>query len=285
MTVEDHFPVISVVLPTYKEPVAVLKNAIDSILNQTFKSLELIVILDNPQNNASINLLKEYAVTDSRFVYIINETNLGITESLNKGINRARGAFIARQDADDFSRPDRFERQYAYLLANPEVGVLGTLLLFIDNESDFKFEMKYQAVVGKEINRVCPVGAGSVLIRKEIFLKHGSYKERLAEDYDLWMRWYSQGVVLHNLQEILYDYYAPYSIRIKRIKPYLINTIKLKWKNHKKMHFTFMDYAYLLAQMLCALLPAVAIHKLFYFLYGMNKNEAGKQAVLQLKNT
>ena len=273
MTVEDNSPIISVVMPVYKEPVSLLKRSTDSILNQTFKNLELIVVLDDPKNSEAIQLLKEYAATEPRFLYLIHESNKGISVAVNNGIKLARGKFIARQDADDVSHLNRLECQYNYMVANPKVDVLGTALMFIDSESDLRFEMKYKPVVGGEINRICPVGAGSVLIKKEAFFQNGFYGEGLtaAEDYDLWMRWYSKGIVFHNLQDVLYDYYAPNSIRIKRIKPYLIKTIKCKLNNNKNLNFRLKDFFYLFAQMLCALLPGFIIHKLFYFLYGMNQ--------------
>ncbi len=114
---------ISVVMPVYNTAVPFLKEAVDSILNQTFGDFEFIIIDDGSTNDA-----KEYldGLTDPRIRIIRNETNIGITKSLNIGIRAAQGKYIARMDSDDVSFPERFEKQYAFMEAHPDVIVCGT---------------------------------------------------------------------------------------------------------------------------------------------------------------
>ena len=102
-----------------------LRPAVESILNQSYPDFEFIVIDDGSADN-SRNILAEYAVQDSRLRIIPNETNLGLTRSLNKAIGLAHGRYLGRQDADDISLPQRLERQVAFLNAHPEVGLVGT---------------------------------------------------------------------------------------------------------------------------------------------------------------
>ena len=98
---------ISVVMPTYNTEVSILKEAVDSILNQTFGDFEFIIIDDGSTNN-SVEYLK--SLQDQRVKIIRNDTNIGITKSLNIGLRAAKGKYIARMDSDDIAFPDRFEK-------------------------------------------------------------------------------------------------------------------------------------------------------------------------------
>ena len=115
-------PRVSVILPAYNAE-AYLKEAIDSILNQTFPDFQLIVINDCSTDGTE-EIIRQYA--DPRLVPVKNEKNLGIAATLNRGLSLAQGDYIARMDADDISLPHRLERQVAYLDAHPDIAVLGT---------------------------------------------------------------------------------------------------------------------------------------------------------------
>jgi len=261
-------PTISVLLPIYKESITDIKRAVDSILNQTFRNLELIIILDDPQNFDAIQLIKNYATVDSRILYNIHEKNMGIALGLNEGVRLSQGEFIARQDADDFSHKNRLELQYNYLINNPEVHVVGTALMYIDVESEIKFEVKHKQIVGAEIKRASPVAHPTLLIRKDTFFNFGFYKVGLViEDYNLWIHWYSKGVIFHNLPIVLYDYYNPFSIKSQKIKLYLIHTIRCKWNNRKLLNFKFMDLQYFLFEYLVCLLPSFVLIRLVMIFY------------------
>ena len=98
---------ISVVMSVYNEPVDWIRQSIDSILNQTFRYFEFIIINDNPEGISQKKMLKDFAAKDNRIKIIENEENKGLTKSLNIGISKATGKYIARMDADDISMPDR----------------------------------------------------------------------------------------------------------------------------------------------------------------------------------
>ena len=95
----------------YSEEEEWIRESIDSILNQTFSDFEFIIINDNPNRDKNNSLLTEYTRIDNRIIIITNEENIGLTKSLNKGLEIARGKYIARMDADDISLPTRFEKQ------------------------------------------------------------------------------------------------------------------------------------------------------------------------------
>lgn len=114
---------ISVVMSVFNTPVSYLKEAVDSILNQTFKDFEFIIIDDG-----STGSCREYldSLGDPRILVIHNEKNLGITKSLNIGLRTAKGKYIARMDDDDISLPFRFEKQFAFMENNPDIIVCGS---------------------------------------------------------------------------------------------------------------------------------------------------------------
>jgi len=104
-------PLISVLMPVYKEPENYLKQSIESVLNQTYVDFEFIIILDNPENQKLEDLILEYRNKDSRIIFHKNNKNLGIAKTLNKGLQIAKGKYIARLDADDIAYPERLEKQ------------------------------------------------------------------------------------------------------------------------------------------------------------------------------
>jgi len=116
----------------YKEPEGWMRTAIDSILEQTVTDFEFIIINDNPNCEDNFRLLQEYSYKDSRIRIIQNVENLGLTKSLNIGLQEARGEFIARMDADDFAFSERFEVQLKYLQQHPDYIACSALAYFWD---------------------------------------------------------------------------------------------------------------------------------------------------------
>ncbi len=121
-------PTISVVMPVYNGA-KYLKEAIESVLNQSFKDFELILINDG-STDSSESIIKSF--DEPRIVYLNNGGNLGLSKSFNKGIIAAKGTYIARMDADDVSLPNRFEIQLDYLDTHPNIGVIGTNIILIN---------------------------------------------------------------------------------------------------------------------------------------------------------
>ena len=129
---------ISVLMPTYNVE-KFIGAAVESILTQTWTNFELIIV-DDCSTDHTYNILKEYAAKDSRIQLYKNEINSKICKTLNKALCHAKGEFIVRMDGDDVSLPDRFERLYQFLVDNPQVDLVGSNVITIDEE-------------GKEIGR------------------------------------------------------------------------------------------------------------------------------------
>lgn len=261
--------VISVVMSAYNEKVPILKRSIESILNQTFKDFEFIIIVDNPDNHEAIQLIRKYSLDDSRIRFYINKKNCGQSFSLNTGIRLAEGGYIARQDADDESLPQRLDKQYKKIISNQLIDVVGTAVSYIYGNEDSIFIRYYKESVDREIKRYCPVAHPTLLIKKELFEKFGYYDETgtltPTEDYELWCRWYLCKVQFYNLKEPLYKYYQGHcTLKSNKTKKQLLNTIKIKWRYASRFGFTFLDYIYMICETIVLLLPSKLIIKYFY---------------------
>ena len=126
---------VSVILSAYNEEERWFREAVESIINQSYENFEFILILDNPNNTLLEEIINEYCNKDNRIVYIKNEKNLGLVKSLNKGLEYAKGKYIARMDADDIANVDRLKKQYEFMEANKDIDLIGTSVDFIDENN------------------------------------------------------------------------------------------------------------------------------------------------------
>jgi glycosyltransferase involved in cell wall biosynthesis len=211
-------PVISVVMSVYNGQ-KYLCESIDSILNQTYKNFGFIIINDGSEDN-SLDILLGYQTRDNR-VLIVNQNNIGLTRSLNRGIKVAASEYIARQDADDISLPTRLEKQLNYMENHPQVSVIGCLGDFFNADGVLRTTKvpKYsQDGIKRHLASKNLFMHGSAMIRKSCLAKVGLYREffRHSQDYDLWLR-LSQYFDIAILPEHLYQYrVTPQAISVSR---------------------------------------------------------------------
>lgn len=180
-------PIISVVMPAYNAE-HYIAEAIDSILNQTYSDFELIIVNDGSQDKTEEIVL---SYSDDRIKYLKNETNLGICKTLNKGINVAKGRYIARMDSDDISLPSRLGTQFIFMERHPNIVVAGSdIIIFGDGISPHLGAMLHnpqECKAGLLFNSC--FAHPSVIIRKEVLEKeHLIYKDEYKglEDFELW---------------------------------------------------------------------------------------------------
>ncbi len=200
-------PKVTVVTPVYNGEKH-LRDAIESILNQTFRDFEFIII-DGGSTDVTPAILAHYQQNDERLrVYI--QKNEGVTDSRNRGCHLARGKYIAMMDADDVSLPQRLARQVEYLDAHPDIGVLGTWTQWIDENS--KPLANWQSptapgVIGWHLILWDCLAQSSVMMRRDIVQQVGFYDAEAlhSEDYDLWAR-ASLVTLVANLPETLVRY-------------------------------------------------------------------------------
>lgn len=202
---------IAVVMGTYNERIADLRMAIESILNQTYKEIEFIIILDNPNNHEHEELIRKYQLQDSRIRFYINEKNIGLALSLNRAINLTRCEVIARMDADDISLPERLEKEYIYLIEHPEYRMVSVNKEVIDaNNKTKSFGEKLPTdfeVIKKAMNYVNVVlHPGAMFYRHDILELKGYRNFPTSQDYDLWLRYILSGKKFGFLDECLIRY-------------------------------------------------------------------------------
>lgn len=201
---------VSIIMSTYKEEEIFLRQSIESILNQTYKDFEYIIILDNPNNKLHMKIINDYADKDKRIKFYINEQNMGLTASLNRGLSLAKGKYICRMDADDISINNRLGLQKEYL-ENNGFDLIGGISQMIDEDGKVIYSIKK---VPTDLNKIKKSLKYNQVIshptwfgKKEVFDKLNGYRNMpLCEDYDFTLRAVLQGYKISNIDEVVLKY-------------------------------------------------------------------------------
>lgn len=253
-------PKISIIIPCYNAE-TYLVDAINSILNQTYKNLEIICIDDGSTDNTS-EILKSFLQVDERIKVYKNEKNLKLIQTLNKGIDIASGEYIARMDADDIAYPEKFEKQIRYLIDN-NLQLCGTYTYFLFSNNNRK-KHKTRAIHNNSIKLTSlfdsPLIHPTVLGESFVFKQNkyiDSPKNYLIEDFELWQRMLNQNIRIGVLPEFLFEY---------RINPAGVSQsqMKLQKMNHlqlisKKLN----DSRYEVKHKSIQLISGIVIDKIF----------------------
>lgn len=201
-------PLISVLLTAYKEPVYLFLESLNSILTQTYINLEIIVIIDNPQDVLLEDYAQKKALFDKRIKIIKNTQNLGLSRSLNRAIKVATGRFVCRMDADDIALSTRIEDQLNYLNAN-NLDLVGAYVDIIDHDGNYLYTVNNVPVKSEQVKNALrwnnvvphPTWFGT----KDIFSQF--YRElSLCEDYDFLLRAISNKFSIGNLPKVVLKY-------------------------------------------------------------------------------
>lgn len=203
----DNHPILSVLMPVFNSEQFVAE-AIDSILNQTFKDFEFL-ILDDASTDKSFEIIKDFENKDSHIKVYQNEKNLGVVESRNKLIELSQGKYIAWIDSDDIALPNRFEKQIKFLEEHPEIGLVGAYPVIIDENSKKTGKWWFETDPQKlkiELFFHSPFLSSSIVIRKSA-LPQNYYDSRfpVAEDFDLYSK-ISENSEIANIHETLVKY-------------------------------------------------------------------------------
>ncbi|MSO55883.1 MAG: glycosyltransferase [Acidobacteria bacterium] len=201
-------PRISVVLAVYNGE-RHLEDSLGSILNQSVADFEFIIV-DDGSTDGTPEILSALSRADPRAM-VVRQENRGLAASLNRGIELARGAYVARQDADDISLTDRFERQAAYLDTHPSIAAVGSSADVIDRSGAVVGALTTargaQAVRRGLLTLRKALVHGSMMMRRDALQAVGGYREafRVCQDYDLWLR-LSSRFEIDNLPDVLYQW-------------------------------------------------------------------------------
>ena len=227
---------VSVVMSVYNAE-NYIKDAISSVLNQSYKDFEFIIINDGSIDNSK-NIIESF--NDGRIV-LYNQENKGLSKALNFGINKAKGLFIARMDADDICHANRIEEQLNFFKTNHDYIAIGSNATLIDKDGNFLYETSV-AIDWQEIKYNLPnvpFYHSSTMFKKEAFLKSGGYPENVPhfiEDKILWMRMAQYGKY-SNIERPLIKYrIVPTSITNEKSANPFINDICEKVYNGEPLN-------------------------------------------------
>ncbi len=250
-----------------------LKESIDSVLSQTFKSWELIMCDDGSTDN-TYNIAKEYQEKyPDKIILLKNDKNLGLNETLNNCLKKAKGKYIARQDGDDVSVEDRLEKEYIFLEEHPEYALVSSSMIHFDETGEWgqsnskPIPKKDDFVIGP------PFAHAPVMIRKAVLEEVQGYTvdEKLlrVEDYHLWFKIYARGYIGYNLSEPLYkmrDNKEAYKRRNWNARK---NEIRVRYIGYKMLNIPFYKYIYCLRPFFIYLMP----EKLYNILHKKKLNK------------
>jgi glycosyltransferase EpsE len=236
-------PLVSVALGTYNGS-KWIQRAVDSMLNQTYKNLE-VIICDDASTDNTVLLLHELYDKDPRVKIIKNEVNSGLNITLNNCIEHSSGEFIARMDDDDFSHPDRIEKQMGFLLTHPEYTIVSTSINYFDEKGIWGSSVSHGERSKINIFLGHTFCHPSVIMRKRDLIAVGMYStdklNQRGQDYDLWCKFYQAGFKGYCLPDVLFDYYeSADSVKRRKFKFRLNHAIKThRWRTRLGLPFKF----------------------------------------------
>jgi len=265
-------PKVSVLMSAYNAE-RYIGAAIESILSQTFKDFEFIIVND-ASTDRTLSVIKKYSKKDKRITVLNNPKNLYIASNRNKCIENARGEYIVWQDADDISYDYRVEEQVKFMDNNPKVGICGG---YLDSFSegvilDKRIYSLDDKSLRKNIFRQSPVAQPSAIIRKECFDKVGLYNPKYppAEDIDMSFRIGTYYKFANLPMSIIKYREHPNSQTFKRLRKILKNTLEIRKKNisNRAYKFTIVDVFYQFATIVAMLVPPYIVVWVFKKLRG-----------------
>jgi glycosyltransferase involved in cell wall biosynthesis len=213
-------PVVTVLMSVYDPPLEMLHKAVASVLGQTFVDFEFLILNDGSRDEGVRAQLDSWASKDRR-VRLFHEPHRGVPGTSNRGLELARGKYIARQDADDWSEPHRLQRQAAFLESHPKIALAGADAYshLADGTPLWRLRLPHSsAELSRALWRGNPFVHGSTMFRREQALHIGGYREQLpcASDYDFLWRLTDAGGAM-SVNEVLYHYrYTSGSISARR---------------------------------------------------------------------
>lgn len=254
-------PKVSFIMGVYccKDATA-LRASVESVISQTYTDWELIMVDDgSPDDGATFRAMLEAANLDSRVTAFRYEENHGLGYALDYCLERARGAYIARQDDDDLSEPGRLEKEIAFLKAHPEVSIVGTTAALFDSKGEWGTLSVPELPEPRSFLWNSPFIHPSVVMCADALRAVGGYATGadtlLLEDYDLFMRMYARGFRGANIQEPLYRYRSDRSTSKPRPMSARVREAKVRARDFRMLDLGPSRIPYIAKPILVGLLP------------------------------
>lgn len=240
----------SVLMSVYKkENPAWFRESIESMLKQTIPTDDFVLVEDGFLTEELENIVVKYEQDYSDIFHVIRlKENMGLGNALRLGVEKCKNNWIARMDSDDYSVPDRIEKEFAVLKENPKVSIIGSSIAEftddINNVISYRILPSNHQDIVKYSKKRNPFGHPSVLLKKEVLLEAGNYRDyHLVEDYDLWTRMIEKDAICYNVPEILvYMRIDENFYRRRGGYRYLKSILTFKKELYKKGYYSLTNY-------------------------------------------
>lgn len=273
-------PEVSVIMSVYNaDNYNILVDSVNSILNQSFKDFEFIICDDGSSNRETRRFLKKINDLDSRIKIIGYDQNRGLAYSRNQCIKISRGKYIAFQDDDDISEPNRLKEEVTFLNNHQQYGFVGTIANVFNKDGTWgKFETP-ERPTKKDFLWNSPFLNPSMMFRANVLKKVHGFKvtkeTRRAEDYDLFFRLYAKGYKGYNIQEILFNYRIDIeNEKHQKYRPMKdrINEAKIRYNGFKLLNLGLKSIPYIVKPIIIGLIPTNIFYKIRKHQYERFKN-------------
>lgn len=255
----------------YKENPKWFDESIQSMLNQTIKTNDFVLIEDGPLTDELENIVKKYEAKYPNIFNVIRlEKNQGLGPALAIGVEACKNEWIARMDSDDYSVPDRIEKQFNIIKEDPDIDMIGSwhneFMDSIDNVKSIKKLPESHDSIVKYSKTRNPFSHPSILFKKSNVLKAGNYRRyHLVEDYDMWIRMIETGTKCYNIQEpLIYVRVSEDLYKRRGGLKYLKSILKFKKEQYRKKYFSLKDYIISSTCSIISCLMPSSIRKIIY---------------------
>lgn len=255
---------ISVIMGVFNTPKDYIDIAIQSILNQTYRNFEFIICNDCCTDDTFEYIKSKY--NDQRIVWISNSKNMGLAFTLNHCLKYAKGEYIARMDTDDYSAPERFEKQINILKNNKNIDIVNCNVKVFDDNGIYGVRRYPEYIKFEDFLFNNPIVHPAIMGRKSAFTKVDNYRDlpftMRNEDYDLFLRMFDKGIVFYTLQDEVFSFRENSQSFKRRKYKYRINEYLVKFDNFKKMKKLPKYYIFCLKPLIVGLIPAKILSKI-----------------------
>ena len=234
---------ISVIMP-YRQKKEYVHKAIKSVMGQTYKKFELIIIFDDEKKD-DLNFIKSITKNKKKIKIIINKKNIGAGAARNKGIKKAKGKYIAFIDSDDFWKPNKLEKQIEFIESNKYKFIFSSYL--IKDENKLKIRYAKKELNYNDLLKSCDIGLSTVMLEKSIVPKNVFPKLNTKEDYVAWLKICKKKITAHGQKDIFVIWNNTKNSLSKPLMRKLIDAFKVYYSYEKLSLITSLIFVFRLS--------------------------------------
>ena len=234
---------ISVIMP-YRQKKEYVHKAIKSVMGQTYKKFELIIIFDDEKKD-DLNFIRSITKNKKKIKIIINKKNIGAGAARNKGIRKAKGKYIAFIDSDDFWKPNKLEKQIKFIESNKYKFIFSSYLIKDGNKLKIRYAKK--KLNYNDLLKSCDIGLSTVMLEKSIISKNVFPKLNTKEDYVAWLKICKKKITAHGQNDIFVTWNNTKNSLSKPLMRKLIDAFKVYYSYEKLSLITSLIYVFRLS--------------------------------------